>query len=105
VFGELLVLFRGIDADRVVGNVELPDGVAALTERLALGRSPAGEGFREPREHDDALACVIGETMSLAVRALKVEWRSNVSDLQFRARLLSEADQGGRERKGDACRD
>lgn len=63
VLSEFLVGLRVVDADREVGDVVLPDGSAALTERLAFGRSSAGEGFWEPREHDGALAFVIGESM------------------------------------------
>ena len=73
VLGKLLVGLGVVYADGVVGDVELSDGIAALTERLAFGRSPAGEGFREPREHDGALALVIGELMGLAVGARQVE--------------------------------
>jgi hypothetical protein len=69
MFGEFLVGLRVIDADGEVGDVELADRFAALTERLALGRSSAGEGLREPCEHDGALARVVGESMRLAVRA------------------------------------
>ena len=61
VFGKLLVFFRRVDTRREVRDVELPDGFAALTERLAFGRSTAGEGFREPGEHDGAFALEVGK--------------------------------------------
>ena len=61
VLCKLLVLFGSVDTDREVGDVELPDRFAALTERLTFGRSSAGEGFREPGEHDGALALVVGK--------------------------------------------
>jgi hypothetical protein len=61
VLSELLVLLRGVDTDREVRDVELPDRFAALTERLALGRSAAGEGFREPGQHDGAFTLVVGK--------------------------------------------
>jgi hypothetical protein len=103
VLGELLVRFRVVNADGVVGDVELPEGIAALTERLAFGGSPTGEGLGEPGQHDGALAFVVGEFVRLAVRSLKVEWRRNVADLQLGTRLSPEADEGGSERERDAC--
>ena len=63
VFRELLVGLGVVNADGVVGDVELPDGFAALTERFAFGCSPASEGFGKPGEHDGALVFVIGELM------------------------------------------
>jgi hypothetical protein len=61
VLSEFLVLLRSVDADREVCDVELPNRFAALTERLTFGRSPAGEGFRKPGEHDGALALEVGK--------------------------------------------
>ena len=61
VRSKLLVLFGRVDARREIGNIELPDRFAALTERLAFGRSATGEGFGEPGEHDGAFALVVGK--------------------------------------------
>ena len=97
VLGELPVLFRVIDAGREVSDVELPDGLAALTERLAFGRSTASERFRKPGEHDGALALEVGKSIGLAVRPWKVEGRSRIADLQFGSRLSAEAGEAGHE--------
>ena len=67
MLGEFLVGLGVVDADRVVGDVELTNGIAALTERLALGGSTTGECFREPGEHHGTLALVIGELMGFAI--------------------------------------
>jgi hypothetical protein len=40
--GELLVVLWGVDANHVIRDVVLPNQIAALTERLAFGRSTAG---------------------------------------------------------------
>ena len=56
VLGELGVGLGVVDADREVGHLERPNGVAALTERLALDRSTTGEGLGEPGQ-DDRAAC------------------------------------------------
>ncbi|MCK6684869.1 MAG: hypothetical protein L6R30_20915, partial [Thermoanaerobaculia bacterium] len=58
---ELRDLLDGIDARREVGDVELPDFCAALTERLAFLRSPTREGLGEPGQDDDTLASVLGQ--------------------------------------------
>jgi hypothetical protein len=67
MLGELLVRLGIVDADGVVRDVELADGVAALTERLALGRSAAGESFREPGQDNGTLAAMVGELMHAAI--------------------------------------
>ena len=67
--GEFLISFRGIDTGGEMGDVELADVLAALTERLALGRSTAGKSLRKPRQHDRLFALEVGEFMRLAVAA------------------------------------
>jgi hypothetical protein len=67
MLGEFLVLLRAVDADREVGDLELPDGLTALTERLAFGRSTASEGFGEPGEDDRAVPFEVGQQVPLAV--------------------------------------
>ena len=67
VLGKSLVGLGIVYADGEVGDVELLDQIAALTERLAFGGSTAGEGFREPGQHDRALAFVVGQAVHLAV--------------------------------------
>jgi hypothetical protein len=103
MLGKLLVRFRVVDADGEIGDVELPDGIAALTERLAFGRSPAGEGFREPRQHDSVLALVVGESVHLAIGALQIEGRRGIADVQLRSGLVSEADNASHKSENDAC--
>jgi hypothetical protein len=85
VLGKLPVGLGVVDADRVVGDVELPEGIAALTERLAFGRSPAGERFREPGQHNRAFAAVIRQLVRAAVRPGEVEpWRV-IANLELHA--------------------
>jgi hypothetical protein len=85
VLGKLPVGVGVVDADRVIGDIELPDGIAALTERLAFGRSPARERFREPRQHNRAFAAMIRQLVHTAVRAREVEPRRFVADLELHA--------------------
>jgi hypothetical protein len=96
--GELLVRLGVVDAGGEVVDVELPDVVAALTERLALGRSTAGKGFREPGE-DHRLAAELRELPRLAVRADEREVGSCISHLQLHSRLP-----GGQRRPGQSDR-
>jgi hypothetical protein len=82
VLGELLVRLGIVDAGGEVDDVgEGPDVVAALTERLALGRSATSERFGEPGD-DDRLSLVVGETMRLAVGSLERERRRDVAGLE-----------------------
>jgi hypothetical protein len=84
VLGELLVRLGIVDAGGEIDDVgEGPDVVAALTERLALGRSTTSERFREPRE-DDRLALVVGQTMGLAIGSRERECRRDVAGLEDR---------------------
>jgi hypothetical protein len=104
VLGELPVFFCAIDAGREVSDVELPDGLAALTERLAFGRSTTSERFREPGEHDGAVALEVRKSIGLSVGPRKVEGRRWIADLQFRRRRSAEAGEPGHGRKRDAGR-
>ena len=70
MLSEFLVRLGVVEARGVIGDVELPDGLAALTERLAFGSSPAGKGFGEPGEHDGPLALMVRKLMRLAIRSL-----------------------------------
>ena len=82
VLGELLVRLGIVDAGGEIDDVgEGPDVVAALTERLALGRSATSERFREPGD-DDRLPLVVGETMRLAVGSLEREGRRGVAGFE-----------------------
>jgi hypothetical protein len=99
---EFLVGLGVVKADSIVGDVELPDGLAALTERLAFGGSSAGEGFGKPGEHDGALAFVVGKLVQLAVRSLQTERRSDVAYVQLGTRLLPETNDCGSERERSA---
>jgi hypothetical protein len=100
---ELLVGLLVVKADCVVGDVELPDAFAALTERLAFGGSSTGEGFGKPGQHDGALAFVVGELVQLAVRSLQTEWGRGIAHVQLGTRLLPEADDCASERERSAC--
>ena len=82
MLGELLVRLGIVDAGSEIDDVgEGPDVVAALTERLALGRSATSERFREPGD-DDRLPLVVGETMRLAVGSLEREGRRGVAGFE-----------------------
>ena len=84
MLGELLVRLGIVDAGGEVDDVgEGPDVFAALTERLALGRSATGERFGEPGD-DDRLALVVGQTMRLAVGSLEREGRRDVAGFEDR---------------------
>src|SRR5688500_7493989 len=63
------------------GDIELPDRVAARTERLALGRSPAGERLREPRQHNRA-AAEVAQPPRVAVRSLHLELGRGVAGFE-----------------------
>jgi hypothetical protein len=65
--GEGLVRLRRIDADGKVCDVERPDVVAALTERLAGRGSASGECFGEPCENHSLFAFVVGQAVSPAI--------------------------------------
>jgi hypothetical protein len=104
MLGEFLVRLGVVETDGVIGDVELPDGFAALTERLAFSGSATREGFREPGEDDRALALVVGKLMRLAVRPLQVERRGHVAHLQLGTRLLAETRNDGPQRERSACR-
>jgi len=80
---ELLVGGSIVGGDGEVDRVELADRGTALTERLALGGSAAGEGLRKPRE-DDGLSLELGKIVDLAVGALQLERRRRVPGPQLR---------------------
>jgi hypothetical protein len=107
VLGELLVGVGVVDADRVVRDIELTDRIAALTERLAFGGSPAGEGFREPGKDDGPFAAVVGKLMSPAVGAGKIEAGGFVPHLQFDAARLPKPGNArhNRNRQTGRCRE
>src|SRR5687768_10134885 len=81
--GELGVVLQRVDAGHEVRDIELPNLFAARTERLAFGRSTAGEGFREPG-NDDGLAFEVRKLVELAVRAAKLEVGRAVADGETR---------------------
>jgi hypothetical protein len=83
VLGELLVRLGIIDTGREVDDVgKGADVVAALTERLALGGSTAGECLGEPGKNE-GLALVIRQAVHLAVGALQREGRRHVAGFEL----------------------
>ncbi len=56
-----------------VCDVKFAEDFAALTERLALGRSAPGKRFRKPGDHDSLLPFEIGQFVFLAVAADQFE--------------------------------
>lgn len=72
---ELLVLVQRVDAHGKKRDIECPDLLAALTERLALRCSTSAEGSGEPGEHDRLLPAVIRQPVSPAVGPGQFEFR------------------------------
>jgi len=66
-------MVRCVDAGCEELDVEGPNGIAALTERLAFGRSRTAVGFAEPRQHDRLLSLVVLEAVGAAIGALQRE--------------------------------
>ncbi len=83
-FGEAGVVLVLVTACRKVGDVELLQGLAALTERLALGRSAPGERFGKPRNHHHLLIFEILQAVRLAIAPFECEVGRRVANLQFR---------------------
>jgi hypothetical protein len=67
---------------RKVGDVELPDSVAAPTERPAFRRSPARERARKPREYDGLPSNEVRQPIRAPVRAWQLEERRRIARLQ-----------------------
>ena len=83
--GELRVVLERVGADHVVRDVVLPDEIAALTERLAFGRSTTGKRLGKPREHHRPLAFGFRQRVGLAIRSGRRERGGHVTDLQCSA--------------------
>ena len=66
-FCELGVFFDRITARCKNGNVVFPKCFAALTERLAFGRSARGGCFRIPRDDDGLFVLEFGQFVRFAV--------------------------------------
>lgn len=66
-FGKLGVHLVRVTTGGEVGNIELSQSIAALTERLTLGRSATGKRLRIPSDHDNLFAFEIGQLMRRAV--------------------------------------
>ena len=67
------VVFIRIATGGKVSNIKLPDGIAALTERLTFERSATSERFGEPGDHNRLLPFEIGKFVRLAVASGKLE--------------------------------
>ena len=80
---EFGVVFDGVTARGEIGNVELLEFLAALTERQTFLRSAAGKGFGEPGDQDCPFAFVVRQFVRLAVAALQFEGRRLVADLEI----------------------
>jgi hypothetical protein len=73
--------FWRVYADCKIRDVEGLDFVAALTERLAGGRSSSGKGLCEPGENHGLLAFKVGQAIGPAVRTRQIEWRCRIARL------------------------
>ena len=67
--GVLLIGVRRFNAGGEVGDVKFANILAALTERLAFGRSTTGKRLGKPRQHHGLLSFKIGDLIRLAVAA------------------------------------
>jgi len=106
-FGERLDSFFAVDRIATGGeisHIELADFCAALTERLALGRSATGKDFGKPGEHDGSLPFEVRKLVRLAVAAGEIEVRGVVAHFQgfTRPGCGSAAAQPGRHADRDA---
>lgn len=81
-FREPAVCRWRIDARRKMGNIEVANEFAALTERLADSRSTAGPGLGEPGQDDRLLAAVVREPIGPAVGTRQREVWRHVSNRQ-----------------------
>ena len=95
-----LLAVPGIATGGEVGDVELPDVLAALTERLALGRSATSEWFWEPGDHHRLFAFEIRELVGFAIAAFEREVRRGVTRFDRRGRRRA-ARKNGEKSHGD----
>lgn len=84
-----------------VGDIEFPDLIATLTERLAFGRSASGEGFRIPGHDHGLLALEVGERIGLAIASFQGEIRSVVANREVGTSTCREADEPDKESGGE----
>lgn len=80
--GKISILFDGIATSCEVGDVEFPDLFAALTERLAFGRSAPGKGFGIPSDNN-RLPFEFRQFVGFAVAAFEFKIRSGVTLFEF----------------------
>ena len=76
---ELFIRFGRVTTCCKVSHVEGTNVLAALTERLALGRSAPGECLGIPGNHDRLLVLEVGQFVGFAVAAWKLEFRSRIT--------------------------
>ena len=80
-FRESRIGFDVVATRGEVGDVEFAEDLAALTERLALGRSAPGECLGIPGNHDHSFVLEVGQFVGFAVAARKLEFRSRITRL------------------------
>ena len=83
LLGESSVDLGCVAARGEVGNVELANRFAVLTERLTLGRSASGKRFREPRDDDRFLSFEVRKFVSVSITTGEFERGCRVANFQF----------------------
>ena len=102
-FGEFCVGLRIVATRRKVGDVELADFLAALTERLTFGRSTTGESLRKPSNHNGPLVFEIRKPIGFAVAPLQSKVRRVVTGSEVSAGVTGRHGQGDQSGKGGTC--
>src|SRR5215470_11892070 len=80
--GKSLVLLQWIDADHKIRDLVLLNHVAMFRQRLALDGTATGVRLGEPRQHDRLFPLEVRQRVGLAIRALELEIRRGIADLQ-----------------------
>lgn len=98
--GELLVGVRCVATGGKVDGLEILETLAARTERLALGRSASGKGFRKPGDNDRFFSFKVSKLIGFSVAALELEIRRRITYFQIGLSGNRSHGNKGRDHKG-----